>query len=156
MIEINLVNTDKVALIDNEDYEKICLYRWWLRKQPSGNLHAYTNINRKMTYMHHVIMGHNRKLDHKDTNGLNNQKFNLRECTHSQNAANRRKDKNSSSKFKGVTFFKRDSKWQAKITVKYKTIHLGYFNNEVDAAKSYDKAALKYFGEFARTNEYLV
>ena len=62
--------------------------------------------------------------------------------------------KNSSSKFKGVSWHKRDQKWQAYITINKKRKYLGYFNNEKEAAKIYNAAAKELFGEFARINKY--
>jgi hypothetical protein len=64
----------------------------------------------------------------------------------------KKKIKNASSKFIGVSFNKDSDKWSAKITYQYKQIWLGYFNSETDAARTYDRAAIKYHGEFARLN----
>lgn len=57
-----------------------------------------------------------------------------------------------SSKYKGVCFAKFFKKWKADIQVNKKVYHLGYYENELDAAKAYNDAALKYFGEFACIN----
>jgi hypothetical protein len=58
----------------------------------------------------------------------------------------------NSSNFKGVSWFERDNKWSARIGIGGKRIHLGLFENILDAARAYDKAAREQFGEFARTN----
>ena len=92
-------------------------------------------------------------VDHIDGNGLNNDLSNLRICTHLENMRNRVKKKTpSSSKYKGVTFNKRKNKWQAKTTINYKTIHLGYYSDEVEAAKAYDNFTKEKFGNFAKPN----
>jgi len=75
----------------------------------------------------------------------------MRVATETQNQGNRRKQK-SSSQFKGVTWYGRKSKWQSQIRFEGKQKHLGYFNSEIDAAKAYDVAARKQFGEFALVN----
>jgi len=63
-----------------------------------------------------------------------------------------KKHKNSTSNFKGVSWFKRDKCWRSWINKNKKQIHLGYFKDEISAALAYDEAARKYHGEFARTN----
>jgi hypothetical protein len=85
--------------------------------------------------------------------------LNLRIATTSENGGNRKKAKSflgqqCSSKFKGVSWHKRDKKWCSQIQVQQKTIHLGYFIDEIKAAFAYNKAAVKYFGEFAKLNTF--
>ena len=60
--------------------------------------------------------------------------------------------RHKSSKYKGFHWNKRNKKWAAQITCDHKRHHLGYFVDEIDAAKAYDKAARKYHGEFAQPN----
>jgi len=92
-------------------------------------------------------------VDHKDGNGLNNRKANLRLCTNSQNQANRNgTQRNNTSGFNGVTWSKHDKKWRAKIMLNKKRVHLGGYYTAAEAANAYDKAAIKLFGEFARVN----
>jgi hypothetical protein len=91
-------------------------------------------------------------VDHKDGNGLNNRRSNLRLATKAQNSANQPVRKNNTSGMKGVSFSKRDGKWTAYITVNRKLMHLGTFKSKTEAAKSYNAAALQYFGEFAFLN----
>jgi AP2 domain len=76
----------------------------------------------------------------------------LRIVTHQENSFNRKKSLARSSKFKGVCWSKRESKWRSYIQINGKEIYLGLFFDEVEAAKTYDEAAKKLFGEFACTN----
>ena len=106
-------------------------------------------------YLHKIIaerMGLNvsKLTDHKDLNKFNNQRFNLREATKSQNLRNRNAQSNNKSGFKGVSWCKVKRKWRATIYAGGKHINLGYFDDPEEAHEVYCKAAIKYFGEFAR------
>jgi hypothetical protein len=92
-------------------------------------------------------------VDHRNRNSLDNRRANLRWATASQNSYNREKTSSkSSSKYRGVTFNKRRNKWYARIKVNRKTIFLGSYTDEQNAAKAYDLAALMYYHEFAHLN----
>jgi hypothetical protein len=92
-------------------------------------------------------------IDHKNRDSRDNRRANLRVATHTQNARNRVKiNKKCSSIYKGVFLHKHHKKWGCQINVGKKSIHLGYFDNELEAAKCYDEAAKKYHGEFACLN----
>lgn len=91
-------------------------------------------------------------VDHKDNNGLNNQRENLRLASGSQNKANCAKYSNNTSGYKGVTLRKERNTWRAQIRVNNKLIILGCFVDKEEAARAHDKAALLYFGEFAQLN----
>jgi hypothetical protein len=117
--------------------------------------------NKKTIYEHREVMEKilGRKLlstehvDHIDGNGLNNDPNNLRIASRLENIRNQRKKSgNRSSKYKGVNFYKRYSKWQSRATVNYKAVSLGYFDTEIEAALAYDKFVKENFGEFAKTN----
>jgi hypothetical protein len=118
----------------------------------------YARSNNK--YVHRIVMSRvlNKELtrfervDHINGNGLDCRRENLRVATGSQNSANRPGWRYGSSQYKGVTFNKQRNKWQAKITFDSKTKHLGYFDDEIDAAKEYDKNALVLFGKYAKLN----
>jgi hypothetical protein len=90
--------------------------------------------------------------DHRDGNKLNNCRYNLRECNTSQNAANKKKLDGATSKYKGVSWNKRAGKWEVSIIARGAKYYLGKYDNEIDAAKAYDKKAIELFGEFARPN----
>jgi len=92
-------------------------------------------------------------IDHINHDGMDNRMANIRAATHSQNMCNIRKRPGTKhSKYRGIYWKKKNRKWQAQITFEKKRICLGYFRNEIDAAKAYDRAARKYHGEFASLN----
>lgn len=106
--------------------------------------------------MHRLILGlehgDKREGDHEDGNGLDNRRScNLRIATHQQNTHNQRSLKGM-SKFKGVRWHRRHKRWEARIRVNYKLLHIGSFVGEKDAARAYDRAALRHHGIFAKLN----
>ena len=88
-------------------------------------------------------------VDHKDRNSLNNHLSNLRWCSKRQNNQNRSKNKNGTSMYKGVCFYKPLNKWYARIRHNGHQIHLGYFSDESEAGRAYDRKAIELFGVFA-------
>jgi hypothetical protein len=92
-------------------------------------------------------------IDHINYNGLDNRKANLRLATRTQNNRHtRRINKTGSSKYKGVNWYTREKRWVAKITADGKTFPIGYFKDEIEAARAYDEAAKTYHGDFAALN----
>lgn len=148
-----------VVFIDEDDFSRVSKLTWRINKNYPTRTYAITNLkelNYKPVKMHRLIMGFpNHQIDHRDGNGLNNTKSNLRKCNDSQNQANRPNlNKNNTVGFKGVQCRpNRKKKYSASIKFNYKNIHLGYFYLVVDAAKAYNEAAIKYFGEFACLNK---
>ncbi len=147
------------CFVDDGDFPLLAKFSW-MSYRPRRNYYPYavTRINKTIVSMHRMIMGEpDCQIDHKDGNGLNNQKYNLRECSAGQNRANITKYRSShgvpcSSKYKGVTFRKDNGLWRARIRKNKELINLGHFNCEIDAAKAYNEAAKNLFGEFARLN----
>lgn len=156
MKEIELTR-GKIALVDDADFVWLSHYDWFLAGRSGGKLsYAETHVTaidgRQQTIqMHRVVAGCPPEfiVDHIDCDGLNNQRSNLRICTHAQNLANRRKHVGA-SQFKGVQ--RADGRWRARIGAGPNRVSLGAFDNEVDAAKAYDRAARDLYGEYARLN----
>lgn len=149
---------NQVAYIDNEDYNKISKYNWGAhKKKGERTYYARTKINGKYVSMHRFILdlGAYRPLvDHINNNGLDNRKENLRLVTDRQNAMNSSPRRNCTSKYKGVSWHKRDKRWEVYIWPKKgKRIYLGGSKDEETAARMYNEAATKYFGEYAYLNK---
>lgn len=147
------VGKNHTALVDDADYDDLIQFKWYpcakrrtVYAQRGGGYYKFTE------FMHSRIAGY-RRTDHIDGNGLNNQRFNLRESTRSQNKANAPKYRGDhTSSYKGVSWDKGRKLWRASIRIDGNLKSLGRFTEEVEAAKAYDKAALHYFGEFAHPN----
>jgi hypothetical protein len=151
---------DQLAIIDEADYDLVSPHRWRPYRSESGKDYAYTVIGRKTVFLHRLILGTAGGLDtdHRDGDGLNNRRSNLRPATRSQNVANapksRRRDGRAwTSQFKGVCWNRAEGRWQASIRVNGRLRFLGRYDDEVAAARAYNVAALKFRGEFARLND---
>src|SRR5439155_1740450 len=136
---IKLTNSDQVVLVDDDLFEYLDQFNWQIT--PKGYVLRCSHINGVNTIhqIHRVISKINNpkiQIDHIDENKLNNQKDNLRIATNSQNQANRSKIKQSSSKYKGVSWYHWRNKWLVRIGYNNYDIHIGYFTNEIEAAKA--------------------
>ncbi len=155
MKEITLTQ-GKVAIVDDEDFPELSKHKWYAINAGSrfyAGRTIYQNGSKKNILMHRVILAANQDVDHKDGDGLNNTKENLRECSTSQNIANQRVRLGpKSSLFKGVHFSKKGRTWLASIKINGKRTWLGSYRTEVEAAITYNRAAVLLFGEFAKTN----
>ena len=159
MKEIELTQ-GKVAIVDDENYKLLNQSKWYALLGGSGYRAArkgkfyYENGKQiqPVILMHRLIMDtpDGIDVDHINHNTLDNRKSNLRNCLHSENSSNRKKNRTNRSKYKGVIL--RGGYILAKIAKDKKQIHLGYHKTEEEAAKAYNKAALNLFGEFAKLN----
>lgn len=157
------LSNGETALVDDEDYEQVAQYKWGPHVGKRKR-YAITTVydekyrrGRKNILMHRLILGLTDPtvfVDHKNHNGLDNRKENLRIATRSQNQRNSRKPKRAtSSKYKGVWWNVKYNRWEAQITVgKGKTRYIGRFTSEDDAAYAYDVTAIEIYGEFACLN----
>lgn len=148
----------KVALIDESDRRAVADYAWYAARRRDGRWYARTAMpgadgKRAWCEMHIFLMRPPRgmQVDHKDGDGLNNRRGNLRVCTHAQNTQNARPQVGRTSKYKGVHRHV-DGRWRAQINANTRRYLLGYYDSELDAAIAYDHAARRHFGEFAVTN----
>jgi len=144
----------KFAIIDEEDFERVSEYNWSCKKG-YNTLYAETSINRKTIKLHRFVLNiydSKTQVDHKNHNGLNCMKVNLREATQSQNSMNQQPQVGRFSKYKGVHWNSNNKNFVARIQLNSKRIHIGVFQNEIDAAKAYDLKAKELFGEFAYLN----
>lgn len=149
MKEIKL-SQGKVAMVDDSDYDYLMKWRWFAQKSKQ-TYYASRNTNIRM---HRVIMctPEGMEVDHINGNGLDNQKYNLRNCTPNQNRINRMSNLNGSSKYKGVSICRKRGKAEANISKNGKNKFIGYFKTEVEAALAYDKKAKELHGEYAKLN----
>ena len=146
----------KCALVDDADYPLVSKHKWYAARD-DRTFYARRNVlgrdGRSHTIsMHRFILGlkpGERGPDHKNRNGLDNRRQNLRFCTASQSGMNRAGRQGSSSLFKGVGWHRTHAKWQARIQIHGNITHLGYFEKERDAAIAYDSAAKRIHREFA-------
>lgn len=150
----------KFAIVDDLDFEWLSNFKWRLAKS-GRTFYAIrwsprNNGKRHLVQMHREILGlshaDKRLADHINGNGLCNLRSNLRSCNKLENCFNRRSNIASSSIFKGVRWDQRAHKWRVAIKHSGKIHNLGFFSNEIEAAKIYDKQAIIYFGQFARPN----
>ena len=149
----------KFTIVDPADFYRLNSFNW-LTCGKNDNLYA-ARVIRTPTGRLNTILMHKEILDaplgllvdHRNTDSLDNRRANLRLATPSQNSCNSRRDKsNTYSRYRGVSFSKRKGKWFAAIRANGRKLWLGYFDNELDAAKAYDAAARKYHKEFAQLN----
>lgn len=165
MQEIKLTQ-GKVALVDDADNLWLTeQYKWWAdlirdtwyargrgwRREPETGL--YVKVDQVL--MHREIRGAEATevhVDHRDGDGLNNQRSNLRLVTNAENHMNMKPQEGGTSRFKGVYWNKGKGKWQAQISLNGTRTSLGRYDTEEQAAAAYDEAATTHFGEFARLN----
>lgn len=141
----------KRAIVDRCDFEFLNEWNWYLGLEG----YAQTHQNDRLVRMHRLLLNPPEHLecDHVNGDRLDNRKSNLRVCTRAQNGKNCRKfSRKTSSKYKGVSFRKASHRFIAYLQNDGKRIDLGYFDSEDNAARAYNEAASRLYGEFARLN----
>jgi len=156
----------KVALVDDSDFERLSRHKWCAHKnKPHATWYARRQVaarsgttKQRAVFMHREILGlefgDKTQADHQDGNGLNNQRYNLRRSSQSQNQHNQKPYRiKKYSRFKGVTQDKlRTRSWMVQITNNNRKRIVGCFRTEEAAALAYNEYAKLNFGEFARLN----
>lgn len=149
---------DLFALVDDDDFAWLSEYSWSATQEdPKRNTryaHTICRIDGKrvQVLMHRLIAGAKRGqlVDHWNGEGLDNQRRNLRKCTHTENMRNRRVSRTNKLGLKGV--YADRGRFRAIIMIRKRQLNLGGFDNPSYAARAYDRAATEHFGEFARLN----
>lgn len=138
-----------MAIVDADCVHLVSSYSWHVKITQTG-VYAMSTINGQTTYMHQLILPLTGRalVDHKDRNGLNNRKLNLREATHSQNQMNRKQSAVFTSKHKGVYWSKRDKKWAVRIQIDKARHFVGLFENEDEAVSAYKEVSEKLHSGF--------
>lgn len=142
-------NTTGETIIDTIEFEKVTKYKWCF-----DGRYAISTTVRPYLRLHSLILGKKKgfEIDHINRNPLDNRKENLRFVTKTQNQANKTTSKKSSSKYKGVSWNKKDQQWVVFISIKGKSKYLGMSKDEKTAAEKYNQAAKELFGEYANLN----
>lgn len=144
-----------VALVDDEDFDRVSAEGSWYAAASLNTSYArrvyHLGGGRYTTRTMHGLITGLPYVDHVNGDGLDNRRTNLRPATASQNQANQRMRRDNTSGFRGVQAAPND-RWRALIIVGGKRISLGYYDAREDAARAYDAAAIKFFGEYARPN----
>lgn len=148
----------KVAIVDDEDFEWLSKWNWCCQKNRNciyAKRAFWKNKKRRCIWMHREIIDaqKGKVVNHIDFNGLNNQKKNLQLCTCRENNRWRRKMRGCTSRYKGVSWSTKDNVWVSIIHVDDTVYYLGGFKKEEDAAIAYNRAAIRYFGDFAFLND---
>jgi len=147
------LSSGAIALVDDADYEVVAMLGPWHARPHGRTTYAQANVRRNGRHttiqMHRLIMGADGpRIDHIDGNGLDNRRANLRPATQAQNSRNQRCS--NPSGYKGVSATR--GRWCARIWHEGKLRYLGMHDTPEAAARAYDDAAVRYFGEFARLN----
>lgn len=147
------------ATIDDEDLPLLSRWKWSALLGRDGRVYAKRNDRGTIILLHRFLLGVTdpaQRVDHRDNDGLNNHRSNIRVCTQAQNLGNQRPQRRAkASRFKGVSWHKQKygrSRWTAYIHYDKRRHFIGLFDSEEDAARAYDDAAREHFGEFAYLN----
>ena len=158
-VEIPLTNGG-VSLVDIADVELVNQHRWFRRRSNRGRTFYATStahVGSRQIHMHRLILQPEpyMQIDHKNGDGLDNRRSNIRVATQAENNRNRQVI-SGVSRYKGVSLCNgprlKSIRWMSGITYNNKTVYLGIFPNEIDAALAYDEKAKELFGEFAFLN----
>lgn len=142
------------ALVDDDIYDYLNQWRWHGDSKGYVIRRVRKGGKKLVVQMHREVMKTPEGMvtDHIDGNRYDNRRENLRVCTDGENKRNRGRAVNNPTPYKGAYWQKQIGRWYSRIQVDNKSIYLGTFGTPEEAAMAYDRAALRYHGEFARLN----
>ena len=162
MRTIPLVNSTRVAFVDDHHYDRLAAHEWREMKRPKGRTSyavtkAKTPAGREtLLPMHRLVMGllpgDPAEVDHRNNDGLDNREANLRTATRKQNLANTALRQDTTSGYKGVSFHAASHRWRSR-TGRNGQVYLGLFVTRHEAALAYNLAAEALYGPFAHLND---
>lgn len=160
MVKELVLSKGHITIVDDEDYEWLSQWKWTAKKGSGryAKVYAYRNQKANGTQTHialHRLIADCPKglvVDHINGDTLDNRRSNLRICTQKDNARNSSAPINSPTGFKGAVLRPCGKRWQSRIRVDGRMLHLGMFSTLAEALLAYDAAAIHYFGEFANLN----
>ena len=146
------------TVIDDADWPLVRPYKWYANRS-HNKVYAHTSVPRSgggqsVIKMHRLILGLSDptvECDHRDGDGLNNRRKNLRTCSRAENAFNRGARAGNTTGYKGVSWDRDSGRWRAQIMKNGRTYHLGRFDSPEAAHAAYSRAAVEFHGEFANT-----
>jgi hypothetical protein len=141
------------ATVDAEDFERLSRHKWSVMVA-GHTCYAVRGENHRLVLMHREIMHAppGMVVDHINHNGLYNRQRNLRVCTQAENCCNRAFCTPHSSRYRGVYRCRLTGKWIANLSHKNRTVYRGCFDDEEQAARARDYAAVQLHGPYAYLN----
>lgn len=142
-----------VAVVDSKDHARVSVFKWTAMRSRKTT-YAYRKEKGKSILLHRFILDASaeERVDHKDRDGLNCRRSNLRVATASQNGANKIPAPSVYTPYKGAHYSRRDRSWATVVQIGGKRIHGGTFKTDEAAARAYDALSVAAFGQFALTN----
>lgn len=155
MREIPLTNVEKLAIVDDDMYEYLSKWSWFLSTDGYAVRWNKIGDKYKLIFMHREVANTQKGkiTDHINRNKLDNRSENLRVCSHSQNNSNTKIFSTNTSGYRGVSWNKNQEKWLVYVSFEGKNYYVGSFNNKEKAAKAWNKVALELKGEYASLNK---
>lgn len=145
-----------VAIVDAADYDRVASHKWYVdpigRTVYAGTYLRRANGKNVKVRLHRFLLDAQpgQLVDHRDGNGLNNTRVNIRLCEKRDNQRNQAKHCDSKCRYKGV--FTSGNRYRVQMRVLDRVLYLGSFGTQEEAARAYDASAKEHFGEFARLN----